>query len=279
MFSRRVIALKSRNRLDSFFSRSASQGFEVHWGVDGAVEETESRFDMDRARRHYGSDLKPGQVGCSLSHAQLWQEFAQGPGDDREIMVVAEDDALLTDHFMQVVSKVAMLPDVECVNLSHASAGARTPDARSQTEQQRQISLLSRAIVSKAPRSTKVFRVGPYAGVMWGTGLYLVTRGAARKFAAYLDSTPRIWWLADDFNQFAYLMNIDCRAIKPGLCDWSGDSVIHDSGNEFMSTLHSVPGKGLRVALAPRARMRKAALVGAATFQHLEKMRSRSVAR
>ena len=94
----RVIALDDSTRLDAFYSRPGSSRFEVYPAFDGRAGDVPPDFDTAAFRARTGADPLPGEVGCAVSHSRLMREFAGEEGDPDDVMVVAEDDTLLTDE-------------------------------------------------------------------------------------------------------------------------------------------------------------------------------------
>lgn len=58
-------------------------------------------YDYAARRRLFGDDLQPGEVGCFLSHREIWRLCAAS-GDPA--WCVLEDDIVLHDHFVDTVS-------------------------------------------------------------------------------------------------------------------------------------------------------------------------------
>ncbi|MDE1980640.1 MAG: glycosyltransferase family 25 protein [Thiomonas sp.] len=57
-------------------------------------------YDTCARRLLFGDDLRPGEVGCFLSHRQLWERCAQS---DDPAWVILEDDIVLHQAFQQRV--------------------------------------------------------------------------------------------------------------------------------------------------------------------------------
>lgn len=271
--TKRVIALKRKNRLESFYSRKSARHFQVFWGADGFEEDLDNEFDTQRHSSHYNWEPRAGVVGAAISHARVICTFAKGEGDASDTLVVAEDDALISDFFDEVLAATFSIRHNGFVNFSHLSAGERRPNFRSRTELERQISLLSRPILAGKGLRKRLFRAGPYAGILWGAGLYSISRGAARTFMNYIEDENRVYWVADDFNLFWREMGIPSLVVKPGLCSFYGDSVINEADESFMDNWHAVKVTTVREFLAPSARISKVHLIGEATVAHLRAAR------
>lgn len=54
-------------------------------------------YDSRARRRLFGDDLRPGEVGCYLSHREMWKRCANAPAG--EVWCILEDDIVLTEDF------------------------------------------------------------------------------------------------------------------------------------------------------------------------------------
>lgn len=93
------IQAPSEPRVASLCAAVLAHGFhpEVVGGVKGADIQAGEYFAL--AKRYYidtGRFMTPGEVGCTMSHAEAWRRIVAGT-DDR--CVVLEDDALLDAEF------------------------------------------------------------------------------------------------------------------------------------------------------------------------------------
>ncbi len=77
--------------------------------VDGRTADP-ALVERFMARDH---QLRPGQIGCALSHLLLWESQAEVPRTDDDIMLVLEDDAVygqgLLAHIEQIASALRTL--------------------------------------------------------------------------------------------------------------------------------------------------------------------------
>ena len=106
----RIISLASRTdrrqQIAAQFDRLGVTGYTFLDAVNGKEQPDHPLFahydPVARARRKgRGRDLKPSQLGCFASHYLLWQEcVASG-----QPMLVVEDDAILLDHFPDVLAQ------------------------------------------------------------------------------------------------------------------------------------------------------------------------------
>lgn len=107
-----VISLKEcADRRAKIAARLAQlrMAFEFVDGIDlrGADILEHPHYDAERRRLYYGRDLQPGELGCLLSHRQVYQIMVE-----RELpyALVLEDDAGLEDDLPAVVASLVRSP-------------------------------------------------------------------------------------------------------------------------------------------------------------------------
>ncbi len=91
-------------------AEAARAGIEITFvqAIDGRELSLEAAAGYDRKRRlKYAPDLEPNQVACALSHKAALTVFL---ANDAEAAVILEDDAVLSDHFLDFVKAVTNLP-------------------------------------------------------------------------------------------------------------------------------------------------------------------------
>src|SRR5690606_26039033 len=62
---------------------------------------THAAYDSGYRRFWYGRDLTPGEVGCYLSHLELWRMVAEG---EEPAILIMEDDVVLQPYFQLALS-------------------------------------------------------------------------------------------------------------------------------------------------------------------------------
>ena len=261
-----VLGLDGANRFDSFYSVGApAQGFVRYSAVDNRDNHvTDEEFDVEFFRSRWHRDPRPAEKGCMLSHVKMWRDFV---ASDADWALIAEDDVLLSPDAEAVVNAIITKhPQVQLVNLcdSYANdAGKLNP----QVEYIR-LSLLSPFVYGK-------YRMGKLYGV-WPlicTGLYLISRsGAELLLKQFEDKGPGT--VADDFRLYQQ-WGVDVRLVQPGLCGWEGSSVILASGKRHLDTVNSLhrgtgPLDRLRIALAPKIRLKNARITLEATLDEVK---------
>lgn len=239
----RVLALEASDRLDGFFTGNPlAEHFTVFRAVDGRKGEGEELFDRHAFCNLNGYDARPGEVGCAVSHYLIQKEFAEDDGAAEDLLLVAEDDARFPGYAEAILDGVVARGgafDIVVLASPWGSAGVTHISGRA--ERMMQLSAAS-AVVGRI--GSRVFRLGHYDGVAWGTGAYLITRAAARRQMRFVDRFGALHWLADDYAYFAPQAKNDVKVLRPNLVSWEGPSVVQESENTIS-------------IFAPRTRMEK----------------------
>lgn len=87
-------------------------GFTPIWHSALGVNEFSDETFLKNAFR-WQRPLKKTEVGCFLSHLQVWERIAASSTP----AVVLEDDVILSDRWPQAIDDLATLQGVDCVNL------------------------------------------------------------------------------------------------------------------------------------------------------------------
>ena len=98
----------------------ANVAYEITDAVDGAIldlSQLGERLDRKGQMRHLGRPMTRGEIGCYLSHYNLWRRMTD---EQIPMAVILEDDATLKDGFAQAVAAVAACDYEWDVVLLHA---------------------------------------------------------------------------------------------------------------------------------------------------------------
>ncbi|WP_167853938.1 glycosyltransferase family 25 protein [Acidipropionibacterium timonense] len=218
---RAVISLEGSPRRETFFSQPYAAGFEVWDAFDGRTGAGQDRFDVQAFQRRYGRAPLGGEIGCTLSHADLMASFGAEVGRDDDLMLVAEDDVVFPPYAGQVISGASHATRAGLILLGSSDEDWRNPNVWARSKDAAQASFLSSPVAWVRGRG--LYRVGPYHGSVWGTTLYLVNRGAARDVAQF----ARIHvasWLADDFATWHQAAGVEIHWLRPTVSGWDGQS-------------------------------------------------------
>ncbi|MGB0919685.1 MAG: glycosyltransferase family 25 protein [Alphaproteobacteria bacterium] len=145
--------------------------FEFFEAVDGRGFDVPNHpaYDATRRRRWFGRDLKPGELGCFLSHRGIYEKMVR---DDIPMAFIVEDDVILQD------TTFALLADLQRVKTSFDIVRfLGTP--KHHTARQK--------ILEELP--TKPYTLNRLYGMPGGAYAYVITQGGARKMLSAMDRT------------------------------------------------------------------------------------------
>jgi len=78
--------------------------FERFAAIDGAClsPALERLYDQNRALQVHGKALSPGEIGCALSHAAIYQRMQD---EAAPVALILEDDVVLAEEAIHIISK------------------------------------------------------------------------------------------------------------------------------------------------------------------------------
>lgn len=88
-------------------SLPSSLSVEFVEAVDGRVmckSEQEKNFDFDKFRQHYAKEVRPGEIGCTLSHQKCYRKLLDS---GEKYVLILEDDIVVRQNIDVI------LPDIE----------------------------------------------------------------------------------------------------------------------------------------------------------------------
>ncbi|MDO5750941.1 MAG: glycosyltransferase family 25 protein [Rothia sp. (in: high G+C Gram-positive bacteria)] len=269
--SRYVIGLEGANRFDQFFAVPYAKDFKRFWGFDARQGYDPGLFDVAHFEEHYGRPPRNAEVGCAWSHLNVYKKFLEESTNDDDILIVAEDDALIDADIDGITLKIfSMYPTLGVVVLGDGvsmKAHKQNPYVPYS-----QISLLSKFVDGR-------HRVGPYAGRLTAAGLYAMTRKSAQQIIDFLEGHNGVpYWVADEWGMYQKDCGILVYALRPGICGWVGSSTIEETGEAWAQFSYTINEGGnrsmldkVRIFLAPRARWANFKTAVEATKNHLLK--------
>jgi len=163
--------------------------YEIIAAVDGLklTSDELSRYSKKDAMRCSESELNPGQIGCVLSHARMWQRIVD---ENLTRVLILEDDALIGEMLLRILDNLAKLPpDWEYINFV--------------------------TDVGKIPFGDPVcdiHRVCNFAYYPNGTVAYLINKSGAQKL---LKEVYPIRWTADGLTGKTYITGLVAYGIDP----------------------------------------------------------------
>lgn len=221
---RYVISLKGSPRREAFFSQPGVADFVVWDAFDGRTGAGRDRFDVIAFERRAGRPPEGGEIGCALSHAGLLAEFAAGAGHPDDLMLVAEDDVVFTPDFEAVLGRVARTHGWDWALLAQPLEDPFQDPFWAKNRDRAPQSLLAKPV--GPPSSPWRYRLGNWDGELWGTGLYLVTREAARALTHHA-AQEGLSWVADDYVTWHAAAGVKVWILLPTIAGWVGESEIN----------------------------------------------------
>lgn len=159
-------------------------------------------------------DLRPGEMGCFLSHRKFWQKVVQ---EKLPRAFVIEDDILLSEDFFQMMSSEDWIPsdaDYVKLDLSPANKSHEYP-------------------VSEPKGLVCGREIRRMAGRIYGTGCYVISLNAARECLARSEKLglPVDLFMFD--SRFDFAPEKVIYTVLPGVAvDEGGDSTIGGTRNK-----------------------------------------------
>lgn len=159
----------------------AGLAFERIEAVDGKSIKAEELSQLYRfAESDYYKELSPGEIGCCLSHQQVWKKIIE---DELDFAVVLEDDFVLQDSASDAIQTLAELDTSwDIIKLGE------TP--------------IKRRAIHQIPKND--FSLVTYNKVPAGTYAQAISAEGAKKMLAYegfiqrpIDIDIQYWWERD----------------------------------------------------------------------------------
>lgn len=86
----------------------AQMDFRFFDAVDGRkLDQTPPEYDQKTRKQRYGFDLTPGEIGCFLSHREVWKTCIR----QQKIFLVLEDDFKINCNLSQVLKYISMMKE------------------------------------------------------------------------------------------------------------------------------------------------------------------------
>lgn len=148
-------------------------------------------YDLEESEIQQFSDLSRGQIGCFLSHLQLWEKIVR---DDTGTVCIFEDDAVISGD---QAAKILRLPvDADLVFLGHTAES------------------IGEKIVGEEPLHLSVYPRGMFA--------YMITKDAAKRLSEYMRSNKHNMPIDEIFAQLIHTGFVRAYSYQPMLAGYSG---------------------------------------------------------
>ena len=204
-------SVERKKAMDQLLSGFPQLDVEYISAVDGKAlqsQEQEELFDSDRFARTTRKIVRPGEIGCTLSHQKCYQEILKRNID---VALILEDDIVIEDGFAECLSEVYSLLDTENPTI---------------------------VLLSGWYWFSQLKNVNNCLCLANVTDAYLTHAYALNKAAAKLMIDKRPWYVADSWKMFRN-RGIQIWGIHPHVVDqdWSGEimTVVNDSSVKLVS--------------------------------------------
>ncbi len=155
---------RNPDRLNAITRRFSELGisFERYAAIDGAAFTNEQIDEFTNARPRAGQPWLRGQIGCFLSHYNIWQKIANGHDD---YAAVFEDDVHASDRLPAFLQDTKWIPDgCDLVRLETST---------------------SRVLLSKPVTHHQGRAIHELQSTCWGMGAYVISKKAAQRLLAF----------------------------------------------------------------------------------------------
>ena len=206
-----ISLVKDEQRRQLFFSQPDTEDFQVFSAVNTMEckwDELNEIFDLRRFKQHYGREITKGEVGCTLSHLEVYRLIVEDENvDEEEYALVCEDDALFNENFQQ--NLMALL--THCNQMPIVLIGQSKILQFNDVELEVNYPITFSFLCHKAGQVKYDY---PYKSYFAGTVGYLIKKSAARAFLTLLEQN-KPFWLADDFLLFETKFSLQNQVVRP----------------------------------------------------------------
>lgn len=110
-----IISLKSAVERKKYINSILKDKTSINWidAVDGRLlsnAEINNRFDIEKFKRYYLKEPRPGEIGCTLSHQKSYRTLLKS---SNKSVIIFEDDIVLNDDIDLILNDVEKFLDVE----------------------------------------------------------------------------------------------------------------------------------------------------------------------
>lgn len=204
---------KDSYRRELFFAQPNTDDVTLFSAVnmlDKTEQDFSALFDVDKFQQRYGRAVTRGEIGCTLSHLQVYEKLANDPAiQDNEFVLICEDDALFVENYQFVLDQLLQQSLNAEIILVGQSKIAQFDDLELEINYPTTFQALRKPIAH-----TNYHYALPYKNYFAGTVTYLIRKSAVNKFLMQLkEGLP--YWLADDYVLFAEALQIETLVIRP----------------------------------------------------------------
>jgi len=175
------------------------------------VDELKQFIDKRAMIKRYGRTLTPGEIGCALSHRNIYHDLVIR---DIPLALVIEDDVipLFDNHFEHVMSAYTYLLKLNpCISPYICHIGVNHDELVTLAKRQI-IDTTSR--VSRLDSGIRLFRLNTILSSVWCTHAYFISLQAAKQI---LSNEPLVSFVADDWQERSRLGTLSEIYLTNGL--------------------------------------------------------------
>lgn len=177
---------------------------EAVYGKDLSQTEKDRLFDLAKFKEVNGREVIDGEIGCTLSHYNIYQEVVNDSSiAEDDFVLISEDDATYHQHWQQHLTDLnnylAANPwttTIDFILASHIFLTNTSRISRDKVAATRYIYTNQRDAVTVSPELELLFMNSFYPH---GSSCYLVRKRALRNLVT---SGIKPYWVADDFTKF-----------------------------------------------------------------------------
>ncbi|QNV37347.1 glycosyltransferase family 25 protein [Rothia terrae] len=244
--SKKVISLSDSSRIETFFLQKDAQDFLIYSAVDGRsdIKTINKYFDKLGFENLWKYKIPNSHAACAISHYLIIRDFAQSEGDDSDLLLVAEDDAVFTPRFRDVLGRIEdEKKPIDLLILAEGYGEGEKPKYLGPLASEIALSWNSRKWIIRG----KIFRAGEYWGTVYGAGLYLISRVAAKKYVKFVENQKKVRWPSDWYHYWADKSGIRKEILRPGVAQWKGESSLgHETSISLYDKKHKEDLSSLR---------------------------------
>lgn len=205
---------KDVQRRELFFSQPDTSDFEIFNAINTmelSQAELERTFDFAAFKKIYQRDVTKGEIGCALSHLNVYKKVLEDETiDEQDYVLVCEDDVLFAENFNENLT--ALLRE----NLTADIILVGQSKIPSFDDKELVINYPTTFTFLQKPVGKTPYRYAyPYRNYFAGTVAYLIKKSACRRFGREAERLQGTYWLADDFILFGRQFGLDILVVRP----------------------------------------------------------------
>ncbi|ABR74693.1 Lsg locus protein 4 [Actinobacillus succinogenes] len=205
---------KDVQRRKLFFSQPDTSDFEVFNAINTmelSQAELEKNFDFAAFKKAYRRDVTKGEIGCTLSHLNVYKKVTEDETiEEEDYVLICEDDALFAEKFNENLTALLRQNLTADIILAGQSKIPSFDDKELAVNYPTTFKCLQKSVGGTPYRYAY-----PYQNYFAGTVAYLIKKSACRRFGQEVERLHLAHWLADDFILFGKSFGLDILVVRP----------------------------------------------------------------